>query len=429
MSDRVLTGPLLDFGASFWTADLARSEFPGLLSGGYRPVGKFGIGFYSIFMVASSASIASRRFDAAHSAVTQIKFTKGLSLRPLVVAGAPSEFGYATSTRVELRLKSDLGSPETVVVRKGRAGYEDEQGIPLNQCLSILCAGLDVSVELIDKAGVRSLVHSPLSNLDTEDKRRKWLFDLAAPTRKPGDDEILDAHAKRLRPIVKDGRTLGMAALSTARLGHHGALGTVTTVGGLASAIALTNLSRFVGTLDYEPMSAKRDISTEPTAGQEALKKWAEEQTTLLPSLAIDPMARLVATCSLADLQIDPIDIATILVRIGEQFFARDLDQVVDLICQAGLAFYQSPNLPHTETHHSQGAFEDMPTFWPVTNSAFISLERDERGNAPITSALSCIERRAAARGIEIISRYATQTVAGFFGAMPVLLLSSNTSS
>lgn len=46
MSRRVMTGPLLDFGSSFWTSDLARSELPGLLSSGYKSAGQFGIGFY-----------------------------------------------------------------------------------------------------------------------------------------------------------------------------------------------------------------------------------------------------------------------------------------------------------------------------------------------------------------------------------------------
>lgn len=423
MSDRVMTGPLLDFGASFWASDLARSEFPSLLSSGYRPIGKFGIGFYSIFMVASSASVASRRFDAAHNAVTQIRFPNGLSLRPVVVTGAPVGFGYSTSTRVEIQLKPDQGNPETLVIRKGRPGYEEQIRLPLSQCLAILCAGLDVPVELVEQNGVASIVHSPLSELDTEEKRRTWLYELAGPEKKREGDKLLDAYAKRLRPIVKDGRTYGMAALSTARLAGHGTLGMINTVGGLASSISLSDLSRFVGSIDFEPNSAKRDATLEPSAGQEALEIWADEQKRLIPSRANDPTASLIATCSLADMQIDPIDIATIMVRTGDSIQVFDIDQAVDLICTTGLAFYQSPNLAHTEVYHSQGPFGAMPTFWPIINSSFISLERDESGKARITSILSCIERRAEERGIEIIAQYSAQTVAGHFGAMPVLLL------
>lgn len=425
MSERVVTGPLLDFGASFWASDLARHEFPGLLSGGYRPVGKFGIGFYSVFMVASAVSIASRRFDAAYDAVTQVKFPNGLSLRPLVVTGAPTGFRYDTSTRVELQLKPDQGDPETVVIKKGRLGYEEERRLPLSQCLAILCAGLDVPVELVDKTGTLSTVHLPLSELSTSALRRSWLFDFAAPDKKECGDEVLDAHAERLRPIVKDGRTLGMAALSVAHVGNYSALGTVMTVGGLTGSINLTDLSRFVGTIDFEPSSAKRDPTSETSAGQAALEIWAAEQISLLPDRAANPIAWCIATSSLANLQIDPIDIATLLIRDDIGFHVLDLDQVVDLICQRGLAFYQSPNMAHTEVHHSLGVFAGMPTFWPVINSSFISLDRDAEGKAPITSVLSCIERRAEAHGVTISAKYAEQTVNGHFGAMPVLLLST----
>src|SRR5262249_49365264 len=46
MSERVLVGPLLDFGNSFWTSHVLREEWPGLESSGLVPIGKFGIGFF-----------------------------------------------------------------------------------------------------------------------------------------------------------------------------------------------------------------------------------------------------------------------------------------------------------------------------------------------------------------------------------------------
>src|SRR3546814_15930147 len=43
MSELVLTGPLLDFGTSFWRSPLAMDDFPGLLAAGMTPIGRFGI--------------------------------------------------------------------------------------------------------------------------------------------------------------------------------------------------------------------------------------------------------------------------------------------------------------------------------------------------------------------------------------------------
>src|SRR6185312_14463111 len=51
MSEQVLTGPLLDFGTSFWRSPLASEEFPGLMAAGMQAIGRFGIGFFSVFML------------------------------------------------------------------------------------------------------------------------------------------------------------------------------------------------------------------------------------------------------------------------------------------------------------------------------------------------------------------------------------------
>src|SRR3546814_7262110 len=42
MSELVLTGPLLDFGTSFWRSPLAMDEFPGLMAAGMTAIGRLG---------------------------------------------------------------------------------------------------------------------------------------------------------------------------------------------------------------------------------------------------------------------------------------------------------------------------------------------------------------------------------------------------
>ena len=46
MSERVLIGPLLEFGKSFWASEEAQDEFPGLLSAKLCQTGRYGIGFF-----------------------------------------------------------------------------------------------------------------------------------------------------------------------------------------------------------------------------------------------------------------------------------------------------------------------------------------------------------------------------------------------
>jgi hypothetical protein len=49
MTQRVMTGPLIDFGTSIWSSALLRQEYPSVTSGINRPIGKFGIGFFPFF--------------------------------------------------------------------------------------------------------------------------------------------------------------------------------------------------------------------------------------------------------------------------------------------------------------------------------------------------------------------------------------------
>ncbi|EJU10736.1 molecular chaperone of HSP90 family protein [Sphingomonas sp. LH128] len=64
MSEAVLTGPLIDFGESYISSSLVKAERPGLLSKGRKRTGKYGIGFFSAFMIADEISVLSRPFDA-----------------------------------------------------------------------------------------------------------------------------------------------------------------------------------------------------------------------------------------------------------------------------------------------------------------------------------------------------------------------------
>lgn len=78
MSSDVMTGTLLDFGRSFWDSGEAAEKYPGLLSDPlFRPTGKFGIGFYSIFMIADDVKIISRPWDAGINDAKVLHFHSG----------------------------------------------------------------------------------------------------------------------------------------------------------------------------------------------------------------------------------------------------------------------------------------------------------------------------------------------------------------
>ena len=103
MSRYVLSDTLLDFGHSLWTSDSMRDELPGLAARNFQPVGKFGIGFYSVFMLGSRVTVTTRRHQMREDESEvdwQLVFDQGLSGRPAVVKPSEDERLARPGTRV-----------------------------------------------------------------------------------------------------------------------------------------------------------------------------------------------------------------------------------------------------------------------------------------------------------------------------------------
>ena len=110
MSRYVLTEVLLDFGTSLWSSDALLDEHPGLSRTRFKSVGKFGIGFFSVFMLGDEVRVVTRRWQAApgeKSEHWELKFDRGLSARPALLAPAPSDRLARPGTRIEVLLSDD----------------------------------------------------------------------------------------------------------------------------------------------------------------------------------------------------------------------------------------------------------------------------------------------------------------------------------
>jgi hypothetical protein len=105
MSRFVLTDVLLDFGNSLWRSESLRSELPGLASKGFRAVGRFGIGFFSVFMLGRNVQVTTRRFSRTHSDESDqwfLEFEAGLDERPTLSQPTSSKLLRKHGTRVSV---------------------------------------------------------------------------------------------------------------------------------------------------------------------------------------------------------------------------------------------------------------------------------------------------------------------------------------
>ena len=150
---------LLDFGSSYWRSDTVKSEYRGLRSKGFNPIGKYGIGFYSIFMVATSVEVITRKYTDGEKA-NKIEFPEGLTLSPILSI-------IDQSTNVSTLVRFELNGSIQNEYKIGEKTF-----VPLQKAVSLLTAGLDVDV-YYECGNERCMVHENIKSPNFD--KAKWL--------------------------------------------------------------------------------------------------------------------------------------------------------------------------------------------------------------------------------------------------------------
>ena len=276
MSENVLTGPLIEFGTSYWKSDLARSERPGLVSSRIMQTGGFGIGFFSCFMISSRVSITSRQYDAGLGEFRTLEFRKGLSSHPILLDGARPQSSPSVSTRVTVYLnRNDKNNLFSI-----RSKYHEDENIKitLSQLVAHLCPCLDCDV--FTSYDGEELVLAHRSDWYKEQHRSDWLssVNLAEARKEEGLSNYLNMAVPYLKEF-KDaaGRRVGLACVGFREFDTG-----VTSVGGLISGnLARSPMSfskKWIGALATLPDGPKR------WGGQLAhdaaeMKNWSDQLT------------------------------------------------------------------------------------------------------------------------------------------------------
>jgi len=291
MSQLVLTEFLLDFGRSLWNSPQMQEEFPGLLSQGFTATGKYGIGFFSVFMTSERVKVVTRRADAAAKDTLVLEFGAGLSGRPILRPAARHEQMRDAGTIVRLQLTRDP--------------YE-EGGLLHSSRPRLKKTILDVCKQLAPALDVNMLVLQD-GSYKTVVKANDWLTvagdELLSRLSERVNDNVTANDrgrfrrraASNLRQIKNDdGAVLGRACIGIGHADHNVRTAEpagIVAIGGLASSI----VTGICGVLLGRPTRAARDVG-EPLASKAALKRWAEEQATLVPHLFGTPEER--AACA-----------------------------------------------------------------------------------------------------------------------------------
>jgi hypothetical protein len=282
MSEWVLTGPLLDFGSSFWRTEQAAEEFPTLAAKGMDAIGRFGIGFFSVFMLADEVRVVTRRYDRAEADALSLEFTNGLASRPILVSAPPGTAPLDGGTRVELKLRTK--------VKRGRAirlADEDDQSLFSLDSERRTFGSLVERVAFLAPASNVSIDVSEFGTTSRSVTAGDWLT-------VPADQLLLRTSNSRLtgemlpllgtlmRPLLGSaGTPYGRAALwpSDHSWDHRGAL--------ISGGFRIRGVPHVAGLLAGEVTTAARHEG-EPALPLEAISVWAEEQARLIEASAID---------------------------------------------------------------------------------------------------------------------------------------------
>ena len=370
MSSRTLTTDLLDFGRSFWVSERAAQEFPGIHASGHTPIGRFGIGFFSIFMAARSVRVFSRRFDTGLDDVRCLSFDTGLSLRPTLSSDRPNDVGMDVSTRIEAELKPGVVSdPNQTKIRCSIQGFMDFM-VTFEEYLAAMVAGIDTRV-FVERVGRRLEVQARFP--PEPSKRETWLRTLSYL--RAGVNQSANAGLTRALPRlreIRDGqRCYGLAAIDVLGL-SGGVFVSSKAVGGLSNPHARYQDS-FVGLIEHLPATAQRGPG-EMAAPQATIERWMSEQVGLLKKANLSKEESLFASYSICEFGFDPIDILQGLLLSSDSGLAfESMNTLADSLRHGlRLAFPISQSFGrHLDSHSGRLQIPDLSCCLVVRNGEF----------------------------------------------------------
>lgn len=276
MSEQVLTGPLLDFGTSFWRSSLALEEFPGLMASGMHAIGRFGIGFFSVFMLGPVVRVYSRRCDKGQDSGRLLEFRGGTSSRPILSPVPAEPVPIDGGTRVEVLLKDNPEQPGGLL----HISSYGKQTMSLVALVGAVAPNLDVSIATMVKEGTEVVIR-PGDWLKISD------FDLVRrlnPNLNQSESDTPKANRTLMQPIEgPNNEVFGRAFISPLRYSFFSAGSGWVTISGLRAGRLHNVEGLFLG----EAVTAARDAA-QPLTTMEALARWASKQADLIVALVKD---------------------------------------------------------------------------------------------------------------------------------------------
>ncbi|MFD8272385.1 HD domain-containing protein [Streptomyces flaveolus] len=162
MPPAILGGKLLDFGNTSWLSSEVVRENPGLLASNFEPSGRFGIGFFSIFMMGEAVQVISRSVSGGPSDTWLLEFSHGVEHRPILRKAGHEEELDEPGTTIKVRLDETLcedvsaaGDRVLLRTRISRMAWRVNEQLSLIALLRYLMPASEVDIWASDHIGGR----------------------------------------------------------------------------------------------------------------------------------------------------------------------------------------------------------------------------------------------------------------------------------
>lgn len=286
MSRYVLLNVLLDFGRSLWKDTLLPREWPGLAATGFKPIGRFGIGFFAVFMLGNQVKVTTRRQNSSiedSNAHWVLEFAQGVACRPILRKPLPDEALPRHGTKVSVKL---LNEEKLLQLKKSSFDFfsglssTEETSLNLAQVVGALAPALETDV--FTQEGANEKIKT-ISAGDWREMASLNLIDRISPGRVALPPfwaaTDLEVATKNLSPMVNiDGEMVGRCSIVEYSDSIFGLQAGVVTVGGLYGGV----ITGIAGILEGEQADLLDRSVAIPTVDQITLATWSEKQAKLL---------------------------------------------------------------------------------------------------------------------------------------------------
>lgn len=277
MSQTIMTNELLDFGGSYWKSNRFKYDFQGLHSRGFESIGKFGIGFFSCFMLGEKITVTSWKFGEAISNMKTLDFFDGLASNPILREPTLDEKNTVIDrgTSIRLLIKKDPFSDKGFI---GSSGFAENT---LHSLVKFFIPSPNVKITIEELDGTQNtILPEAIENLDLNQlidyihipKVESSIYSETIKTLKSLNLKLFD---------IKKGNTL-YGRLSIFPKFTNASPSSTSVV--LSNGIRISEIGGFIGYIFTDDViSIKRDAFSK-LIPYDTLREWAYQQKDFIES-------------------------------------------------------------------------------------------------------------------------------------------------